>query len=225
MTPGMKRFAWWTTVVGYGACVIAIAWFAGVLAGQNRRYVKIIEAPRLARQPDIEGNQWLAAQWYVQTDPPAFPFREGDLLAPLFARSILLLFVADDCESCNTAVQRWSAAVAASSAVRAFEYFVAYEARAPVTTPEGVRPTLLRIRDVDAVRYRLGVRTVPFAVLLDQTGKMRAAIVGLPSQATVAKCIGALKAYPGGPGFLMKYESPSQPFKPAAVHAPASLVQ
>lgn len=224
MRPMLRRCVWAVATVAYGASVVTIAWLAWSLTEQNARYTKIIEASRLAATPDIEGDQWLTDAWCAELPRATSPSGRSKTLSSSSGRPVLLVFVADDCESCATAARRWSSAVRVGDNPP-FDYFVAYLGRVPEDSGYGQQPTLLRIRDAEAVRYRLGVRSVPLAILFDQDRRIRATVVGAPSEETVARCVRVLRAYPDGPEFFIEYEPGSHPFLPAAPHATASLTR
>jgi hypothetical protein len=175
--------------------IFAVAWMASTLTVQNGRLAAIIKAGASARPVDARSDEWLSPEWYA--DGSVLPDATADP-----PKNILLIFVGDGCPSCDEALAKWAKAARALPINRRPAIRVAVVGEVEPKTERLLQATgakVSRIRDIEGVRCRLGVRSVPLSLLASRSGGLRVVVVGVPSDAVMGH---AMHLTPGSSGPL-----------------------
>jgi hypothetical protein len=224
---------WCVRILGFGTVVAAagaVGWYATVLSVRNLGLAAVVDAVNHPRSADVDGREWLASKWYVAAAGGVGSYSGS--VSPFAAagtRTVLLVVVRNDCEPCDRTLAAWSAGISRRNASAVVQLVAATANIQPADAsrasqyPPGTSVSRLRFRNPEQVRTGLGVRSVPFSVVLLPSGRLRAAVVGTPSDRVVNECLDA--ASPDTTGrFLMKYFADSVPLLPKRMNAGISPV-
>lgn len=199
-------------VILYALCstaAILCLYQAASLGRQAYRYAHNIRAVRAVRLPLMEEADFLRNDLYTASDVVG-------LLTTVPAHRVILFVVAEACATCRDAMVSWSplSNVAVGDQIGVL---MATVSTGPQCVADCARLriaghpcVLVFIRSPERFRAVTGVVAVPTALLLDATGAVRAAVMGIPSHGVVDRFAGELSR-PGSGALLIDYHGRSQP--------------
>ena len=183
--------------VAWLAPILAVAWGAILLTARNDRLQDTVEAVLTARPVTAQDETW-RLEWLANQ-----PKAGSESLGTGRSVNRLLIFVRDSCRPCQLAVIKWAQVIRElPEAERPSVTLVSHDIDClpqdtRIAESAGLPVSTRRVEDVDWLRYRAGVRSVPLSLLVTTGGDVRLAALGVPSDSVATR---ALRLPPGVPG-------------------------